>query len=173
MKCLLSILVISKRGHLPGLIINITMLQKSNWNFTLVLCRMLGGGRVSDKYLTEHCGILWKLLPGDIVLADRGFDIAEFVGSMQAKLHIPAFTKGKTQLSAIEVEETIKSENPRRVCNWSCSSKIPNFTEYVMRRNGKDIALIDCMVRVCCALNVTLLFPLINVLVLYISLYCF
>ena len=24
------------------------------------------GGRVSDKYLTEHCGILDKLLPGDI-----------------------------------------------------------------------------------------------------------
>ena len=22
------------------------------------------GGRVSDKYLTEHCGILAKLLPG-------------------------------------------------------------------------------------------------------------
>ena len=28
------------------------------------------GGRVSDKYLTEHCGILKKLLPGEIVLAD-------------------------------------------------------------------------------------------------------
>jgi len=28
-------------------------------------------GWVSDKYLTEHCGILQKLLPGDIVLADR------------------------------------------------------------------------------------------------------
>ena len=26
------------------------------------------GGRVSDKYPTEHCGILAKLLPGDIVL---------------------------------------------------------------------------------------------------------
>jgi len=41
---------------------------------------------VSDKYLTEHCGILQKLLLGDVVLADRGFDIAESVGSMQAKL---------------------------------------------------------------------------------------
>ena len=26
------------------------------------------GGRVSDKYLTEHCGILKKVLPGDIVV---------------------------------------------------------------------------------------------------------
>ena len=63
------------------------------------------GGRVSDKYLTEHSGLLQKLLPGDIVLADRGFDIEESVGVMQAKLHIPAFTKGKTQLTAVEVEE--------------------------------------------------------------------
>ena len=42
------------------------------------------GGRVSDKYLTDHCGILKKLLPGDIVLADRGFDISESVGMMQS-----------------------------------------------------------------------------------------
>ena len=48
------------------------------------------GGRVSDKYLTESCGILNHLLPGDIVLADRGFDISESVGMMQARLHIPA-----------------------------------------------------------------------------------
>ena len=28
-------------------------------------------GRTSDKFLTENCGILDKLLPGDLVLADR------------------------------------------------------------------------------------------------------
>ena len=62
------------------------------------------GGRASDKLITENCGILKKLLPGDVILADRGFDIAESVGTMQARLHIPAFTKGKSQLSALEVE---------------------------------------------------------------------
>lgn len=30
------------------------------------------GGRTSDKFLTDNCGILDKLLPGDLVLADRG-----------------------------------------------------------------------------------------------------
>ena len=64
------------------------------------------GGRVSDKHITENCGILKKLLPDDIVLADRGFDIAESVGFHQAKLYIPAFTRGKKQLSAKEVEAT-------------------------------------------------------------------
>ena len=61
---------------------------------------------MSDKHLTENSGLLQKLLPGDVVLADRGFDIAESVGTVQARLHIPAFTKGKTQLSAVEVKET-------------------------------------------------------------------
>ena len=69
------------------------------------------GGCVSDVHLTEHCGILKKLLPGDVVLVDRGFDIADSVGAMQAKLHIPAFTRNKSLLSALEVEETRKIAN--------------------------------------------------------------
>ena len=48
------------------------------------------GGTVSDKHLTRECGILRKLLPGDIVLADRGFDI-EDVAMMQASLKISLF----------------------------------------------------------------------------------
>ena len=35
------------------------------------------GGRVSNKHLTEHCGILNYLLPKDIIRADRGFDIQD------------------------------------------------------------------------------------------------
>lgn len=37
------------------------------------------GGRTSDKLLTENCGILDKLLPGDTVMADRGSTISESV----------------------------------------------------------------------------------------------
>ena len=71
------------------------------------------GVRVSDKFITEHCGILNKLTPGDVVLADRGFDISDSVGLMQATLHIPTFTKGKGQLSALEVHKTRKIANVR------------------------------------------------------------
>lgn len=53
------------------------------------------GGRCSDKHITEHCGILDNLRPGDVVLADRGFNISESVGFYCARLHVPAFTKGK------------------------------------------------------------------------------
>ena len=59
---------------------------------TFVSCAW--GGRVSDKHLTVNSGFLSKLLLGDIVLADHGFDIDEDVARMQAALQIPAFTRG-------------------------------------------------------------------------------
>lgn len=62
------------------------------------------GGRVSDKYITEHSGILQKLLPGDLVLADRGFTIQDSVGFYCAEVKTPPFTKGKKQLSRREVD---------------------------------------------------------------------
>ena len=71
------------------------------------------GGRVSDKFITENCGLLSKLLPGDIVLADRGFDISESVGLCCAEVKIPAFTRGKKQLSPLELESTRKIAHTR------------------------------------------------------------
>ena len=53
------------------------------------------GGRVSDVQLTEECGLLRRLLPGDVVLADRGFTIQESVGMFCAEVKTPPFTRGK------------------------------------------------------------------------------
>ncbi|KAK3605553.1 hypothetical protein CHS0354_013194 [Potamilus streckersoni] len=64
------------------------------------------GGRASDKYITEHCVFLSKLLPGDIVLADRAFNISDSIGMYCAKVITPSFTKGKAQFSPIDVENT-------------------------------------------------------------------
>ena len=55
------------------------------------------GSRASDVHITENCGVLQKLriLPGDIVLADRGFTVQEAAGLYRAEVHILPFTKGK------------------------------------------------------------------------------
>lgn len=62
------------------------------------------GGRVSDVYLTEHCGILDNLSPGDLILADRGFNIHDSTSLLCAEVKMPAFTRGKKQLSKAEVD---------------------------------------------------------------------
>ena len=61
------------------------------------------GGPVSDKYLTANCGFYNYLITGDLVLADRGFNIADDLFAW-ASLALPSFTKGKDQLSLNEVE---------------------------------------------------------------------
>ena len=52
------------------------------------------GGRTSDKFITENCGFLDKISPGDVILTDRGFTITESIEFRGAKVNIPAFTKG-------------------------------------------------------------------------------
>ena len=109
---------------------------------------------MSDKYITDHCGVLDHLVPGDIVMADRGFNISDSVAMMQARLHIPAFTKGHSQLSAMEVHETRSIANVRihveRVIGvvrqkYSIfQSTLP--IHYVHRREGQPIILCQCVV---------------------------
>ena len=50
---------------------------------------------------------------GDVIWADRGFDIQESVGLFCSTIKIPAFTKGKKQLSGVEVEQTRRIANVR------------------------------------------------------------
>ena len=50
---------------------------------------------------------LWylrHLLPGDQILADRGFNVSEAVSLYCAEVKIPPYTKGKKQLSKCEVD---------------------------------------------------------------------
>lgn len=122
------------------------------------------GGRTSDKYLTENCGFLENLLPGDMVMADRGFTICESVGLKQAKLVIPAFTKGKSQLDPVDVERTRGIANVRihveriigllRRKYTILEGTLP--TDFLSSNRGgtpdTKIPMIDKIVRVCSAL---------------------
>ena len=62
------------------------------------------GGQVSDQHLTENCGILDQLLPGDQILANRGFTIQETVGLYFAEVKLPPFIKDKKQLKKMDVD---------------------------------------------------------------------
>ena len=69
--------------------------------------------RTSDNYLTNNCGVLKLLKPGDLVLADGGFTIYESIVLHQAPLAIPAFTKGSNQLEPIDIEKARGIANER------------------------------------------------------------
>ena len=116
-------------------------------------------GRVSDKRLAENCSMLDNLLPGDTVLADKGFDIKESVGLFCARVTTPAWTRGKKQLTGIEVEQTRRIANVRihveRVIGvirqkFSILSETHPI-DAAMAVSG-DLPMLDRIVRVCCGL---------------------
>lgn len=51
-------------------------------------------GNVSDKSLTEGCGLLCKLLPGDVVLASRDLNISDSVAARGARFKIAGSYQG-------------------------------------------------------------------------------
>ena len=82
----------------------------------LIGCNSLGmitflsnayGGRASDVQIVRESGLLNSMLhhPGDQILPGRGFTLHEdFATLCNVELLTPAFTKGKRQLSAQEIE---------------------------------------------------------------------
>ena len=119
------------------------------------------GGRASDKFITEHCGFLNNLLPGDLVLADRGFDIQDSCGLFCARLQISSFTKGKPQLSPLDVEETRSIANVRIHVERVIGCVRQKYTilghgivpiDY-LRTSDSNPCLLDKIALVCCALT--------------------
>ena len=57
------------------------------------------GGSASDRFITENCGILNHLKPGDSIMADKGFNIGDLIVGKCANLVIPPFLKDKVHFS--------------------------------------------------------------------------
>ncbi|KAL0993151.1 hypothetical protein UPYG_G00103900 [Umbra pygmaea] len=119
------------------------------------------GGRTSDKHITEQSGFLNKLLPGDIVLADRGFNIRESVGMMCAEVKIPTFTRGRAQLEAKDVEET-RAITHLRIHVERVIGVVRNKFKFLhstvpvhmlVKCEGENLMPLDKIVTVCCALT--------------------
>ena len=119
------------------------------------------GGRTSDKFITEHSNFLPNILPGDVVLADRGFLVKESVERCQAELKIPAFTRGKVQLDPVDIENTRSLASLRihierdigvlRQKYTILQNTVPiTFTDI---ETENDVTYLDKIVSVCCGLT--------------------
>ena len=87
-------------------------------------------------------------------------DIADTMGSMCAEARIPAFTKGKNQLSPLDIESTRKLANCRiqvervigtvRQKYTILSSTLP--LEFLHCKLGEEATQIDKISHICCSL---------------------
>ena len=104
---------------------------------------------------------LYKLLPGNTVLADCGFDIQDSVGMMCAEVKIPASTKGKTQLTTLNVVKMRKLAHLRIHIERVVSVVRQKYTilqgpvtiDYLMSKFSEKDTTMDKVVFACCALS--------------------
>ena len=95
------------------------------------------GGRVSDKEITVKSGFLDIIEPKDQILADRGFTVDQEIATRGGILEIPSFTKGKSQLSANEVDRSRQIANVRihiervigRMRKWNILNTVVPITQ--------------------------------------------
>ncbi|XP_051527764.1 uncharacterized protein LOC127425619 [Myxocyprinus asiaticus] len=118
------------------------------------------GGQTSDKDLTDTCGYLDMLSPGDVILANRGFDIRETADLDSAHRKIPAFIKVKELLHPLELEETspaaVRMHVERVIGQVKKKYKILQNTiprSLCYSANEGQLTTFDKIVTVCCALR--------------------
>ncbi|XP_075526642.1 uncharacterized protein LOC142558384 [Dermacentor variabilis] len=59
------------------------------------------GGRASDKYIVKTCGDYLIILPGDDIMADRGFKLDPYLEAQGIHMNRPAFTKAIQKQTAV------------------------------------------------------------------------
>ena len=118
------------------------------------------GGRTSDVFITENSELLSKLLPGDMILADRGFTIEDTARLYCAEVKVPPFTKGKKQLSRVEVDSARRLSRVRIHVERVIGMIRQKYTvlqstfpiNMLMCQEEETESTLDKIVTVCCAL---------------------
>ena len=107
-------------------------------------------GSVSDREITQKCGFLDLLEPGDDVMADRGFKVRDLLLVKKCTLNIPPSTTGKP-LSRKQVTKTRRIASAR-IHVERAIERIKNFKmlQGVIPLTLKPV--IDQIVVVCAAL---------------------
>ncbi|XP_062535339.1 uncharacterized protein LOC134204542 [Armigeres subalbatus] len=125
-------------------------------------------GRCSDKEIFRQSKFIDLVDEGDVVLADKGFDIADVIASKKAILNIPNFLRKKKQFSLNELNDdkqitTHRIHVERIIGNIREKYSILSGTISVntLARFQNGLTVIDLIVKVACIL-VSLNKPIIH-----------
>ena len=130
------------QSHVLGHSTNTTTLPINQCLISITLQRVISfiskgwDGRASDKFMVENSGYLIYLSDGNVVLADRGFDVTDSFALFGATYlrYTNIHYRGQNQLSGEEVEVTRKIVNVRihveRIIGSACTAKVSNFFNY-------------------------------------------
>ena len=117
-------------------------------------------GRTSDKHIVQDSGFVRKLIPGDQVLADKGFQIAEDVALAGATLSTPAYVRNQSQMTLRDTEYSRQVSNVRIHIERIIGCLRMRFRILVgpvnisfLRCHQPNVSFYDQIVRVCCILS--------------------
>ena len=110
------------------------------------------GGKATDRHITLADDFMKNIMPGDLVLADRGFIIKDAMLKKQARLEIPPSSSGVVQMTRDDVFKTKRVAKSRiHVERAIGRAKYFAILKHVLPVNL--LPLIDDIVTVCACLS--------------------
>ena len=109
------------------------------------------GGRTTDQYICANSSLYSHLVPGDDVMANRGFQIKEDLLHYHCTLNVPPGARAKSQMTPAECKKTKTIANLR----IHVERAINRIKEFKILKNIMPInmlPLVNDIVQVCGAL---------------------
>lgn len=121
-------------------------------NTTIMHISKAWGGRTSDKHIVEHDDVfLANLRAGDVLLADRGFDVKEFLLMLRrVQVLMPKFMTAQ-QFSRKDIEISRKLSSAR-IHVERAIGQLRNFDILNNKLPANLLPLLDSIVFICCAI---------------------
>ncbi|XP_064414151.1 uncharacterized protein LOC102352482 isoform X2 [Latimeria chalumnae] len=117
-------------------------------------------GGVPDQHVTENCGILDRLSPGDVVFANRGLTAHDSVGLYCAEVIVSPLSEGRKQLDRRELDPSMELNYVRFHSERVIGALKRKYAilkgalpvTWTQHEEGSEKSMVNKIVLICCAL---------------------